>query len=268
MAGVPKKITEKIFFYYRKSIAVIAFLVFWQIAPVTGIADRQFIPPLSEVLETGVQMLLSGNLLVHIGFSLRRAFTGFIIAVFIALPLGFLLGGWFRRFQEYLDPLLGVLAQVNPFSVFPVFILLFGIGETAKIAIILWVCVWPILFGTIQGVKGIDPLLVKAAMAMGTPKQTMFWKVVLPGAAPAIFGGLKQGAGISFFMLIAAEMIGATAGLGWLILNSQVNFQIKRLFVAVLTIALFGLVITWLLNRVEKRVLCWREESVLGGNSG
>jgi NitT/TauT family transport system permease protein len=88
--------------------------------------------------------------------------------------------------------------------------------------------------------------------------------VVLPGAAPAIFGGLKQGAGISFFMLIAAEMIGATAGLGWLILNSQVNFQIKRLFVAVLTIALFGLIITWLLNRIEKRALCWREESVLG----
>jgi NitT/TauT family transport system permease protein len=87
--------------------------------------------------------------------------------------------------------------------------------------------------------------------------------VVLPGAAPAIFGGLKQGAGISFFMLIAAEMIGATAGLGFLILQSQVNFQIRRLFVAVVTIALLGLLITWLLKLVEKKLITWREESIL-----
>jgi NitT/TauT family transport system permease protein len=174
------------------------------------------------------------------------------------------LGGWFKRFEEYLDPLLSVMSQVNPFSVFPVFILLFGIGATAKIAIILWVCVWPILFGTILGVKNIDPILVKAALAMGTPKITLFWKVVLPGAAPAIFGGLKQGAGSSFFMLIAAEMIGATAGLGFLILQSQVNFQIHRLFVGVVTIALLGLFITGLLNFIEKRLISWREDNVLG----
>ena len=258
-----KRPGQRVFFYYRKSIAVILFLVFWEFAPRVGLADRMFIPPLSEILLTGMQMLISGNLLPHIGVSLRRAMLGFAIAALAALPLGFLLGGWFRRFEEYLDPLLKVMAQINPFSVFPVFILLFGIGETAKIAIILWVCVWPILFGTILGVKNIDQTLVKVALAMGTSKPALFWKIVLPGAAPAIFGGLKQGAGTSFFMLIAAEMIGATAGLGFLILQSQVNFQIRRLFVGVVTIALLGLIIAWLLNLVEKRVIVWREESVL-----
>jgi NitT/TauT family transport system permease protein len=258
-----KTIGEYLFFYYRKSIAIIIFLSFWEIAPRIGLADRMFIPPLSEIIVTGVRMLVSGNLLMHIGVSLRRALFGFIIAALVALPLGFLLGGWFKSFEEYLNPLLNVMAQVNPFSVFPVFILLFGIGETAKIAIILWVCVWPVLFGTILGVKNIDQTLVKAALAMGTSKFTLFWKIVLPGAAPAIFGGLKQGAGISFFMLIAAEMIGATAGLGFLILQSQVNFQIHRLFVGVVTIAVLGLFITWVLNFIEKRVITWREESVL-----
>lgn len=258
-----KSLKERLFFRYRRSIAVILFLVFWQIAPLIGIADRQFIPPLSEIAVTGAQMLVSGKLLVHIGVSLQRALTGFLIASCAALPLGFLLGGWFKRFEEYLDPLLNVLAQVNPFSVFPVFILLFGIGEVAKIAIILWVCVWPVLFGTIQGVKNIDPLLIKAALAMGTSKLSLFGKIVLPGAAPSIFGGLKQGAGISFFMLIAAEMIGATAGLGFLILQSQVNFQIRRLFVGVVTIALLGLFITWFIKMIEKKVITWREQSVL-----
>ncbi|MDR1930246.1 MAG: ABC transporter permease [Treponema sp.] len=261
--GKKQKRSGRVFFYYRKSIAVLAFLAFWQAAPLLGIADRQFIPTLSDVLITMWGMIRSGNLHVHIAVSFQRALFGFVIASAAALPLGFVLGGWFKRFEEYLNPLMNVLSQVNPFSVFPVFILLFGIGEVAKIAIILWVCIWPILFGTINGVKNIDPLLVKAALAMGTSKFALFWKIVLPGAAPAIFAGLKQGAGISFFMLIAAEMIGATAGLGWLVLNSQINFQIKRLFVAVVTIAILGLLITHAIKVVEKRVLSWKEESVV-----
>lgn len=258
-----KTVREWFYFYYRKSIAVIAFLAIWQIAPLTGLADRTFIPPLSEVLETGAVMFASGNLLLHIAVSLRRAITGFAISALIALPLGFLLSGWFKRVEEYLDPLLNIFSQINPFSVFPVFILFFGIGEVAKVAIILWVCVFPILFGTIQGVKNIDKNLIKAALAMGTTKFSLFWKIVLPGAAPAIFGGLKQGAGISFFMLIAAEMIGATAGLGWLVLNSQVNFQIKRLYVAVVCIALFGLLITRLIGLLERLVINWREDNII-----
>jgi len=261
--GGESRTDRGLFFYYRKSIAVILFLIFWQVAPAIGLADRQFIPTLSDVLITGWEMLKTGKLQPHIWFSFKRALVGFAGASVIALPLGFVLGGWFKRFEEYLSPLLSVLSQINPFSVFPVFILLFGIGELAKIAIILWVCVWPVLFGTINGVKNIDPLLIKAACAMGTPRVSLFWKIVLPGAAPAIFAGLKQGAGISFFMLIAAEMIGATAGLGWLILNSQVNFQIIRLFVAVVTIAVMGLLINFLLDVLQKKILVWKEESVV-----
>ncbi|MDR3170950.1 MAG: ABC transporter permease [Treponema sp.] len=252
-----------ILYWYRKSIAVIIFLALWQIAPMVGLADRAFIPTLGDVLSMFWAMLLAGKLHIHILISLQRALFGFLIASVIALPLGFLLGGWFKRIEEYLNPLLNILAQVNPFSVFPVFVLLFGIGEVAKVSIILWVCVWPILFGTISGVKNIDPILVKAALAMGTSKPALFWKVVLPGAAPAIFAGLKQGAGISFFMLIAAEMVGASRGLGFLVLNSQHNFQIKRLFVAVITIALLGLLITWSISFIEKKVIVWKEESIV-----
>jgi NitT/TauT family transport system permease protein len=91
----------------------------------------------------------------------------------------------------------------------------------------------------------------------------LFWKVVLPGAAPLIFAGLKQGSGSSFFMLIAAEMIGSTAGLGFLILNSQINFQIPRLYVGVIIIAILGLLINYLIESIEKKVLHWKEESVV-----
>jgi NitT/TauT family transport system permease protein len=258
-----RKFLTRLLFYYRKSIAVILFLALWEAAPRLGLANRTFIPPLSETLAMLWEMLITGRLHVHVLLSLRRALSGFVIASFIGLPLGFLLGGWFKRFEEYLNPLLNILSQVNPFSVFPVFVLLFGIGEIAKVAIIFWVCVWPILFGTINGVKNIDPILVKAALGMSTGKLALFRKIVLPGAAPGIFAGLKQGAGISFFMLIAAEMIGASAGLGFMVLNAQHNFQIKRLFVAVITIALLGLFITWAINMLEKKIITWKEETVV-----
>jgi NitT/TauT family transport system permease protein len=265
---------ERIFFYYRKSIAVIVFLALWEIAPRLGLLDRQFIPPLSDVFVTMAQMWGAGGgksqgsqmapLYVHILVSLRRTALGFFSAAAVALPLGFLLGGWFKRFEEYLNPLLTLLAKINPFSMFPVFIILFGIGELTKVVIILWVSVWPILFGTINGVRNIDPVLVKAALAMGTPKFALFWKVVLPGAAPNIFAGLKQGGSTSFFMLIAAEMIGATAGLGFLVANAQVNFQMRRLFVAVIIIAILGLALNYLLEQLEKRALIWKEEASAG----
>jgi NitT/TauT family transport system permease protein len=254
---------QRLFSIFRKSIAVVLFFVMWEISPRIGLLDAQFIPTLSKVLKTIWELASTGELFVHIGISLQRAMLGFGIAALIAIPLGFLLGGWFKSFEEFLDPLLQVLAQVNPFSVFPVFILLFGIGEVAKIAIIFWVCIWPILFQTIGGVKNIDPLLVKAARAMGTSKFALFYKVVLPGAAPTIITGIKMGANSSFFMLIAAEMIGSSAGLGWLVLNSEVNYQIPKLFAAVFCIALLGIVITNLIGFIEKKLVTWKETSVI-----
>lgn len=260
---IGKKGGQKLFYYYRKSIAVILFLILWEVAPKVGLVDAQFIPSISKILATFQSMIPEGKLPIHVFLSLRRALLGFGAAILIALPLGFMLGGWFKRFEEYLSPLLGVLSKINPFSMFPIFILFFGIGELTKVVIILWVCIWPILFGTINGVRNIDPLLIKAALAMGTSKVGLFRKVVLMGAAPNIFAGIKQGAGSSFFMLIAAEMIGSTAGLGFLVLNSQINYQIPRLYVAVVIIAILGLLINFLLERLEKKVLHWREECIV-----
>ncbi|OAA93846.1 ABC transporter permease [Clostridium coskatii] len=258
-----KNLREKLIRITRKSLAIILFLIFWQVAPIVGIADHQFIPTFSETIGTIWSLTIKNQMLVHVKVSIIRAGIGFILAGIVSVPLGFLLAGGFKKLEEFLDPLLQILAQVNPFSLFPVFILLFGIGEVAKISIIFWVSIWPILFSTITGVKTIDPLLIKAARAMGTSKVKLFWKVILPGAAPSIFSGLKMSSGNAFLMLIAAEMIGASAGLGWLVLNSEVNFQINRLFAAALTIAVLGIAINKAIGFVEKKVVVWKEDSFI-----
>lgn len=252
---------NKIILFLRKHTMLILFFILWEISPRIGLVDDQFIPSLSTVLVTIFNLAQSGELFIHVGYSLRRALLGFAFASAIAIPLGFMLGGAFTTLEEISDSLLQVLAQINPFSVFPVFMLFFGIGETTKVAIIFWVSIWPILFNTIQGVRNIDPLLIKAATTMGTRKFTLFWKVILPAAAPSIFTGIRMGAGNSFFMLIAAEMIGSSAGLGWMVLNSQVNYQIPKLYAAAVTIAVLGITINRLILRAERNAIKGRENA-------
>jgi NitT/TauT family transport system permease protein len=239
--------------------SILLFFALWELAPRAGGLLETFIAPPSVVLRTLWELLLTGELLGHVAVSLSRATAGFAVATLVALPLGFLLGGAFSSFERIVNPVLRFLGQVNPFSLSPLFIMLFGISELSKGAMIFWVCVWPILFNTITGVKGIDPLLVKAARSMGIGLPTLFCKVILPAASPGIFTGLKMGSGTAFFMLIAAEMIGASSGLGWLVWNAQINFQIPKLFAATAVISVLGMILNLLLALAEKRLLGWRD---------
>ncbi len=154
--------------YFQRSIAIIIFLLIWEIAPRIGLVNILFISPPSVIFSSMVDLTLSGELITHTLSSLSRVFIGFGLALLVALPLGFLLGGgWFKEFETSVNPLLQVLGQANPFTLFPVFMALLGIGEISKIAIIYWVCQWPILFNTVTGIKNVDPVLIKMARTAG-----------------------------------------------------------------------------------------------------
>jgi NitT/TauT family transport system permease protein len=242
-------------------LSILLFLGVWELVPRAGGLLGTFIAPPSLVFKTLVELVTSGELTGHVVVSLSRAASGFVVAATVAIPLGFLLAGGFRTFERLVNPILRFLEHVNPFSLFPLFILLLGIGELSKGAMIFWVCVWPILFNTIDGVKEIDPLLVKAARSMGTNLRTLFFKVILPAASPGIFHGLKMGAGTAFFMLIAAEMIGASRGLGWLVWNAQTNFQMPQLFAATVLISLLGLSLNFTFSLLEAKLTGWKQRS-------
>jgi NitT/TauT family transport system permease protein len=247
------------FFYYGSSILV--FLLIWELTPRLGLVPETFIAPPTTVIKTLAELFLSGVLIKHIEASLFRAVFGFVAAAIIGIPLGFLLGGWFRLFERILNPVLNLLHAVNPFSLFPVFILLFGIGEISKVAMIFWVCLWPVLLNTITGVKNVDALLLKSARSMGVKGTELFFKVVLPAASVGIFHGLKTSCGTAFFILIAAEMIGASNGLGWLVFNAQTNYQIPKLFATTVVISVLGLTLNYLFTRLEHKIISWKEES-------
>jgi NitT/TauT family transport system permease protein len=240
---------------------MIALLLLWEAAPRLGWIDSQFFPPPSVIVLAGWQLAGTGELFVHIGVSLQRTIQGLLCAIALAIPLAFVLGGWFPRLTRFLSPLLNLFGQINAFSLFPLFVLFFGIGELAKFSIIFWSCLWPILFTTLAGVQGVQPQFVKLARSMGSGSLTLLLKVLLPGALPLIFTGVRIGAAVAFLMLIAAEMVGAKRGLGWMVMNAQVNYQIPRLYLAAVLIALLGMALNYGIHWLEGRIVKWKEEA-------
>jgi len=243
----------------RNAAAILAFLLLWELAPRFGLVNRTFLPPFSEIIVKGVEFALAGKLLPQVLVSLGRAAGGFSLGVVTAVPLGVLLG-WYRPVEAYLNPLLQLLRQTNPVSLFPAFILFFGIGYATNIAIIYWVVVWPILLGTVNGVRQADPALVKYARSVGLPDRRIFTKVVAPSALPSIITGMRLAATYSFLMLVVSEMVGASSGLGYLIVNAQYLMSIHLLYVGVIVLALLGLASNWGLVALERRLSRWKQD--------
>lgn len=256
---IPIKIVKVVWRQITRLLAVIVFLAIWELAPRVGLADPIFVPPLDKVLASLVPIAKDGTLLKDVAISLQRAILGFGLSVIIAIPLGLLIG-WFKRVERFLDPLLQFFRQTSPLALLPVFILIFHIGELSKVAIIFWGVLWPVLINTIAGVKSVDPLYIKSARSMGASPLTLFAKVILPGASPLIFSGVRLSASSAIVMLTAAEMIGANSGLGFLIYYSQQTFKVPEMYAAILMIAILGTIVNYILVAVEKRVMKWKEE--------
>jgi len=245
--------------------AMIVFALLWEIAPRAGWINALFFPPLSRVLAVLWEMVVSGQLVDHIGISLQRAAIGFALAVVIAVPLGFLMGRY-PVFEKASDFLVQTLRNTSQFALLPVFILVLGIGEASKIAITFYAAVFFLLINTIVGVKSVDPLLIKAARSMGTSDWDLFKKVIFPSAIPSIVAGARLGVKTSLFSVIAAEMLAAQSGIGYLIQNSSLMLETDRMYAGILTLTIVGLVLNYLLVAGERHATHWRGNAESGPN--
>ncbi|MER5221751.1 ABC transporter permease [Streptomyces flaveus] len=240
-----------------KSVAIVALLLLWETAPRLGLVDRTFLPPFSEVAHAWWGLATDGQLADNARASLTRSFSGFGLAVAVAVPLGLLIG-WYRPVADLLGPLLEVFRNTAALALLPVFVLLLGIGETSKISIVVYACTWPILLNTISAVRNVDPTLLKLAKSMNLSAPRLFQKVILPASVPVMFTGIRLAGAVSILVLVAAEMIGAKAGLGYLINASQYNFAIPQMYAGIITISAIGVAFNQLLVTVERRLSSWR----------
>ena len=176
--ALPQRWREMVRWLIAKASRVAILLVLavlWELSPRLGLADPTFLPALSEVLVAGWDLARSGQIYDHVGASLARALSGFLIALAYAIPLGLAIG-WYRPLANALKPLIDVLRNTAPLALLPVFILLLGIGEVSKVALVIYSCSWPLLLNTIAAVQQVDPLLVS---------QPAPWARLPPSCSPA-----------------------------------------------------------------------------------
>lgn len=239
------------------SLSLIGLIVLWEAVCRISSVPELYLPAPSAILTTGWNMLSSGELLLNAEASLYRIIWGFAIGSVIGIGLG-LATGFFRIAEAVGNPIVHALYPVPKIALLPLIILWLGIGEVSKITIISLGVFFPVIINTYSGVKNVDPLLIKAAVAFRASRLSIICKVVLPGALPVIFAGLKLAAGTSLLLLVAAEMIAAKEGIGAMILHYGDLMLTTKLMVGVLALSLLGIAFNYCLNWLEKRLISWQ----------
>ncbi len=204
-------------------------------------STAMLLPPPSAVASGAWELLQTGELLHHLRDSLKREAIAFCYAL-SAIPIGLAMG-WSRLVSEQLDTLVEVLRPIPPLAWIPLSILWFGIGDTQNQFIIFLGMFFPILLNTITGVKGIELNLLHAAQCLGASEIKILWRVALRAAMPSILTGIRVGLGVGWMALVAAELVGASSGLGFLINDARTVLRTDYVIVGMMTIGLVGMII-------------------------
>jgi NitT/TauT family transport system permease protein len=250
---------EKALDLFTRSIGLLLFILLWEAAPRLGWVRATYLAPPSSVFRALYLLALRGDLLRHFSISLQRVLVGLLVSVAVGVVLGLFIG-YFRRIDRILDLLFQAFRQMSAFALFPVFILLFGLGELSKTIIIFWASLWPVLLNTASGVKNVDPVLIRSAKSMGASRLFIFLKIILPATAPEIFTGIRLGASYCVMAVVAAEMIGAVSGLGYLVLYSEETFNVPEMYAGIVGLAILGIALNYALHSAEKFFTSWKTD--------
>jgi NitT/TauT family transport system permease protein len=239
------------------ALAILLVLFLWEGICHLGIISPLFLPAPSQILLALKAMCQDGEIASSLAASLYRIILGFVLGSILGLVVG-LLTGTSALVDRIGSPLVNALYPIPKIALLPLFILWLGIGELSKVTIIALGVFFPVAMNTYSGVKNVDYLLVKVAVSFNAARCKILRDVILPGALPVIFAGLRLAAGTSLLLLVAAEMIAAQEGIGALILHYGDLMITDRLMAGVLVLSLLGLVFNYGLLFIEKLIIPWK----------
>lgn len=224
------------------------------------IPERTLAAP-SQVLATLWSMTVSGELTDNLFVSFLRIIAGLAIGVSTGIVLA-LVAGLSRQGEVAVDPLMQIKRTIPTLALTPLFIVWFGIGETPKIALIAFASIFPVYLNLYGGIRGIDVRLLEGARSLGLSRAAQVWHVILPGALPSLLVGLRYSLSVAVLVLVVAEQINATAGLGYLINNARDFMRTDIILVCLMVYAVLGLAADGLVRAIESRALVWRPSVV------
>jgi ABC-type nitrate/sulfonate/bicarbonate transport system permease component len=241
-------------------IAVVVFLGAWQWASDTKLINPLFFSSPSRIWRELGTLISTGQLWPNVWISAQEFAWGFLIAIVVAIPLGFLIG-WYRPVEAIFSPFVTFLNSVPRVALLPLLIIWVGIGIDLKIAVVLLGALIAILINTITGIQSLDPQLITMARSFGASDFKIFRTIALPGSVPYILSGIRVGLGHALTGVVVGELYASTAGVGHLIAVAGNTFQTDLVFAGIVIIAIFGLVSTWIITRLETHFQSWRQSA-------
>ena len=238
------------------------FVVVWECISVFGVRFNPqldvMLPPPTAVFSAAMDLIGRGVLMTHIVDSLYRVLLAVGTASAIGIPLGLAMG-WFPRFRSAVDPLLEFIRPIPPLAWIPLSILWFGIGDTQIVYIIFLAAFFPIVLNSMAGARDADTYLVRAGLSLGARPRELFSTVVLPGALPNIFTGVRVGLGIGWMALVAGELVAAPSGLGYMINNARTLFRSDYILLGMVLIGVLGLVLDFIMRKAALLIMPWHK---------
>lgn len=247
--------------FIKGALLPIFLLLMWFILTELHWVNSYLIPSPAKVMVTVKSLWNQGVLQEHIIISLERVLKGFCMTFFLAFPLAVLLG-LKQQFNDYLNPVLHFLRQVPPIACIPLLILWLGIGEASKLAVIILAAFFPIFLNTLDGFLQCDPKLLEVGQVFRFSKSERFWKILFPSALPSIILGLRLGLGYSWRALIAAELIAASSGLGYMMIEAEQISRPDIVIIGILVIGSLGYVMDYLFLQGAARLRPWQRKQV------
>jgi ABC-type nitrate/sulfonate/bicarbonate transport system permease component len=250
----------------ERSLSILSPLILlglWEMFAQVRVIDTRFFPAPSSIFGVLWQMMRpstqfpTGELWFHLGISLERIVIGFLIGAVPGIVVGLAMG-LFSPIRAVIQPLIDATFPIPKIAILPLFIMIFGIGEESKYAIIATAVIYLVLINTVAGVRNIDTIYIDVGKNFHASRLMMFTDVAFPGALPLIVAGVKLGVGVALLVIVSAEFVGAKSGLGYLIWTSWQVFQVEKMYVGLMVIAVVGFVSAILLTWVERVLVPWK----------
>jgi ABC-type nitrate/sulfonate/bicarbonate transport system permease component len=231
--------------------SIVVLVVGWQLLS-TYVIDPLLLPPPTKVFDEALKMLRTGELEANVWASVLRIIWGFLGGCVIGIPVGLVMGR-IRTVRDLLLPILNLIRPISPVALVPLVIVWFGIGEVAKITLVGYTTFVVMVFNTMSGAASAPVSRERAARCFGANELKLFWYVILPSAVPYIVTGIRVGLGFCFMSVVAAELVAADSGIGFLIMQSRFSMLTERMFVGIAVLGILGWFSDWALRKLLQR---------------